>query len=111
MDHQFNVKIADLELGMMAGEDGLSAYEVSWRDPYAADYTTDPYSSNSGYTAPSYMPGSERESLLSETSGRLSEGITPRRHDPECVNVNELLANWLAPEVDILLYAVTILAS
>ena len=109
------MKIADLELGMMAGEDGLSAYEVSWRDPYAADYATDPYSGSSGYTAPSYMPGSERESLLSETRGssaaRLSEGITPRRHDPECVNVNELLANWLAPEVDILLYAVTILAS
>jgi len=28
VDHQFNVKIADLELGIMAGRAGLSAYEV-----------------------------------------------------------------------------------
>jgi len=28
VDHQFNVKIADLELGIMSGQAGLSAYEV-----------------------------------------------------------------------------------
>ena len=31
---------------------------------------------------------------------RATEYIPPMRsRDPECVNVNELLANWLAPEV------------
>ena len=28
VDHQFNVKIADLELGVMTGDAGLSAYDV-----------------------------------------------------------------------------------
>lgn len=79
MDHQFNVKIADLELGFMTGQDGgLSAYDVAWRDPYADNPTEEPL-------------------LGSPDGGRGLSGR--RRHDPDCVNVNELLANWLAPEV------------
>jgi len=35
VDHQFNVKIADLELGVMAGSEGLSGYDVPiGRDDY-----------------------------------------------------------------------------
>jgi hypothetical protein len=93
VDHQFNVKIADLELGIMAGHGGLSAYDVPGRDPYAedADAQGNP------------LLGAEGDSLIPGGVGaprRPSEMLAPsRRSDPECVNVNELLANWLAPEV------------
>lgn len=83
VDHQFNVKIADLELGFMTGQDGgLSAYDVSWRDPYADNPTEEP--------------------LLSAAEGGRGGKLSlaaRRRLDPDSVNVNELLANWLAPEV------------
>lgn len=139
MDHQFNVKIADLELGMMAGP-GLSAYDVPGGD---ADLSLPEDSMNpqgllgQGYVAPTPLSSAvannnnsksngnnskgggggveEREALLGKGGGatavRPGELLAPMRsssththtlsRDPECVNVNELLANWLAPEVTV----------
>jgi hypothetical protein len=94
VDHQFNVKIADLELGIMAGQGGLSAYDVRLRDPYAEEI--DSQENPLGAEGDSLLPGG----AAAGASGRPAEMLAPsRRSDPECVNVNELLANWLAPEV------------
>jgi hypothetical protein len=84
VDHQFNVKIADLELGFMTGQGdgGLSSYDVSWRDPYAEP----------GPEQPLIDPVPDRERPL------LSPGEVAA-DSPDNIDVNELLANWLAPEV------------
>lgn len=78
----------------MAGHGGLSAYDVPGRDPFAEDAD-----------AQENPLGAESDSLIPGGVGpprRPSEMLAPsRRSDPECVNVNELLANWLAPEVRI----------
>ena len=107
VDHQFNVKIADLELGIMAGEEGLSSYQVNaGRYPFAEEMVNQSDNDNHGYIPPSNSPLHEEGSFLlgrdSSNTTSASVSVTPSRQisDPECVNVNELLANWLAPEVN-----------
>jgi hypothetical protein len=96
------VKIADLELGMMAGQAGLSAYEVAGGEdvPYYEDLPLSAQGS-SGYAPPPAMVVVDGELDRESTASGVNSGyIAPMRsRDPECVNVTEILANWLAPEV------------
>lgn len=82
----------------MAGEDGLSSYNVPGRDLYAEEQI----SRYSEGEIPGYLPPTNPLHTNEETGSLLGrDSHTPLRQisDPECVNVNELLANWLAPEV------------
>lgn len=75
MDSQFTVKIADLELGVLRSREGL-------RDPV---------------TAPTH---NHPEPLtLSRSAKGPHDELMSAFSDPNYVQVEELLANWMAPDV------------
>eukprot|EP01038_Epipyxis_sp_PR26KG_P004338 gene4338-6140_t len=72
VDHELNVKIADLELGITTGHDRFSIYSVD-------------------STSSTPIDGSDFDN---NGSGRSSREI-----DPEIIVPEDFLANWMAPEV------------
>ncbi len=75
VDSQFTVKIADLELGVLRSREGL-------RDPVTAPTHNHP-----------------EPLILSRSAKGPHDELMSAFSDPNYVQVEELLANWMAPDV------------
>lgn len=120
VDHAFNVKIADLELGIASKDENSSSNSSSKRNSQRSQQPKQRQSLNAEHTdtkvphiSTSYFCGkffysssfsSSLPQLLlgsgsSSSSSSSSSGLRKKRSEPEIHILDDLLANWLAPEV------------